>query len=71
MQHQTLSKAVAEAERFLKAARKLQSVTKPEPVDVLSRTLSVVSYDHPVERGAVMRSSMDLTRALADLRQGR
>lgn len=71
MRHTTLSSAIAEAERFLRAARKLQQVDRQDPVDALCQTMKVVSYNHPVERGMVMRSSMDLSRALADLRQGR
>ncbi len=71
MQHQTLSKAVAEAERFLRAARALQRVEKTDPVATLAQSHGHLSGYHPRESGAVMRASMDLTRALADLRQGR
>lgn len=71
MRHTTLSVAIAEAERFLRAARKLQMAEKREPVDTLAQRAGTVIYDHPRESAAVKRSSMDLTHALADLRQGR
>lgn len=53
-----LQTAVAEAERFLARANDLQDAQIAEP-----------GATHPREAGAVRRASMDLTRALADLRR--
>lgn len=69
MNRDTLKVAIAEAERFLARAKAI-----PEPVE------RVKSWDasgdtflddsiEPKDSGAVRRSSMDLTRALADLRR--
>ena len=49
---------------------------KTESIDKAISELKLVSigktgYSFPKESGAAMRASMDLTRALADLRQGR
>jgi hypothetical protein len=64
MNRDKLKLAVAEAERFIKRAKALP---KPEPYE---------SYGHqferdyfPREQGSIRRASMDLTRALADLRR--
>lgn len=57
---QTLDEAIIEATRFIKAAKALRHTRKHgEP------------GTHPRECGAAHRASMDLTRKLADLRQGR
>lgn len=56
MNRDKLKVAVEEAERFLQRVKAL-----PEPY-------TDVSY-FPKEQGAIKRSSMDLTRALADLRR--
>lgn len=57
---QTLDEAIVEAHRFIKAAKALRDIRKHgEP------------GTHPRECGACSRASMDLTRKLADLRQGR
>ena len=61
MKDQTLDTAMAEANRFLAKARGYQTAIKDKQYYV---------YPSP-KRAAVLRSSMDLTRALADLRQGR
>lgn len=69
MKHTALSAAIAEAERFLRAARKLQSVERQDPVNALARGNEWVSSYHPRESGAARRASMDLTRALAEMRR--
>ena len=58
-----LKEAMNEAERFICRADKL--LKQQNSVD------SVVSYHCPKEQGAVKRASMDLTRALAELRKPR
>jgi hypothetical protein len=63
MAERTLDAAIAEAERFLVAARRLQE-----------REISRGRDDgrliwHSKESGACRRACLDLTRALADLRQ--
>lgn len=70
MKDHTLDQAIIEATRFLTAAkalrasRKLQShVTRIDPYQRSTRL--------PRESGTLRRASMDLTRKLADLRQGR
>ena len=64
MNRTTLKAAVAEAERFIARAKALP---KPQPYDCHGRTLMHDNF--PVEQGAIKRSSMDLTRALANLRK--
>lgn len=60
---ETLKVCIEEAERFLKRAKELEEVGKNKDVE---------GYYHDYkEQAAVKRASMDLTRALADLRQGR
>ena len=57
MNRKKLNTAVAEAERFIARAKAL-----PE--------CDLSTYDHfPKQWGAIRRASMDLTRALADLRK--
>lgn len=56
----TLDQTILELMKTLKAARALRKAMKATP-----------TKRHPVESGAMHRSSMDLTRKLADLRQGR
>ena len=64
MKAKTLQKAIDEAERFIERAKALRDLTTPSPnTDFI--------YGPPIESGACQRASMDLTRALADLRQGR
>ena len=56
----SVNKAVEEAKRFLKAAKEWQK----------AETEKVPSYAScPLESGAIRRSSMDLTRALAAMRK--
>ena len=57
-----LETAIKEAERFLTRARDLRRAAQ--------RTEDTRSlYSNPKEQGAVRRSSLDLSRALADLRR--
>lgn len=57
-----LEAAIKEAERFLTRARDLRRAAQ--------RTEDTRSlYSNPKEQGAVRRSSLDLSRALADLRR--
>jgi hypothetical protein len=62
MDKDRLCKAEAEAERFLTALHALQRA-QPNPRRYGNQ------YEGGVETGAVRRASMDLTRALADLRR--
>lgn len=59
MNDHTLDEAIVEAHRFIKAAKALRAANK------------LSGYFNPRESGAARRASMDLTRKLADLRQGR
>ena len=59
---ETLKVCIEEAERFLKRAKELEAAYEKD--------LEFYCY-HLKEQAAVKRASMDLTRALADLRQGR
>lgn len=61
MNYETLLETIAEAERFVERAKRLAQ---------LSEGVKFV-YHFPKDQGLVKRASMDLTRALADLRQGR
>lgn len=64
-----LKTAIAEAERFIARAKAMQAVHaeyyKGKGAAGTPRTF----YDFPKEQGATKRASMDLTRALADLRK--
>jgi len=64
MDRAKLAIAVSEAERFIKRARALP---KPEAYEMHGRSYTNDSF--PKEQGAIKRASMDLTRALADLRR--
>lgn len=57
---------IAECERFLRSARELQNF-KPEKTRVGEHAL--YSQPSPKLTGQVRRSSLDLTRKLAELRQ--
>lgn len=63
MKRVTLGKAIAEAKRFIEKASELKLAALDSKYDDIN--------GYPKEQGAVNRSSMDLTRTLADLRQGR
>ena len=56
MNYEQIQKCIAEAEEFIRRAKKVKEET---------------AYCQPRETGEVRRQSMELTRALADLRQGR
>jgi len=61
MEMQMLDVAISEAERFLKKAKRC----KHSP----AKTEYGYAYWDTKETGATKRSSMDLTRALADMRK--
>lgn len=63
-----LKAAMAEARRFLERGDALMKAQEREPIRVLAGADFALT-DHPREQGAVRRASMDLTRALADLRR--
>lgn len=66
MNLKNLTAAIAEADRFLKIAEKLRDTH----FNVYAgHALPQDIYHVPREQGAVKRASMDLTRALADLRK--
>jgi hypothetical protein len=67
MDRKKLKAAVAEAKRFIARVEAL-----PEPVKYVVPGSSYNPFtrdNFPREQGAIRRSSMDLTRALADLRK--
>jgi len=64
MNREKLAAAVAEAKRFIERA---EALPNPEPY-ILHDCLLTHDY-FPREQGAIKRSSMDLTRALANLRR--
>jgi hypothetical protein len=62
-----LKAAIAEAERFIARAKTLP---KPTTYEVPGSQFNPFTHDNfPREQGAIRRASMDLTRALADLRR--
>ena len=62
MRPDALDEAIAEARRFLERASAVKQAW---------RAHGDLSTQNPKETGALRRSSMDLTRALADLRRSR
>ena len=64
MNRKKLTAAVAEATRFIERAKAL-----PDPAPYKSGNHTFVNDYFPREQGAIRRASMDLTRALADLRR--
>lgn len=65
MKYDNLKSAIAEAERFLERAKifkKILDEDKKSPCHIFS-------WEHRRESGATRRASMDLTRALAELRK--
>ena len=64
MNQETLMYAINEAERFIDRAHELDDLIRSQDADTWTSL-------NPKESGAVRRASMDLTRVLADLRQGR
>ena len=66
MQHIKLKAAIQEAERFLFRAKQLDLLmTKYEREE----KRCYYHFNEPKDQGAVKRASMDLTRALANLRR--
>lgn len=64
-----LEKAIAEVERFLECASAAQAAhTKRTSLELLPH-MDILNTSNPRENGALRRASMDLTRALADLRK--
>ena len=61
----TVLRAIDEAKRFIERAKCHLDKRSPLKLD------SSIILDDPKASGAMKRSSMDLTRVLADLRQGR
>ena len=68
MQEHTLDKAISEAERFLAAAKKYRAISAAPNGAGMKIT---GRYSTVAEHASVKRASMDLSRMLADLRQGR
>lgn len=67
MDRKKLATAVAEAERFLE---RVKSLPKPEKYEVPGSKYNPFTRDnYPKQQGAIRRASMDLTRALAELRR--
>jgi len=64
MNRAKLAVAVAEAERFIARAKAL-----PDPHPYQAGQHTYMNDNFPREQGAIKRASMDLTRALADLRR--
>lgn len=72
MQYETLLTAIAEAERFLERAKDLAKRHKNMTTNGVTHKVPAVHiYWLPKEQGLAKRASMDLSRALADLRRGR
>jgi hypothetical protein len=69
MNRDTLKTAIAEAERFLKRAKAIPAPVKRVRTWDSSGEKFLDESINPKDSGAVRRSSMDLTRALADLRR--
>lgn len=69
MRLETLNKAIAEAQRFIELAKAVPIVHLPAELNVRSIDRSYI--DSGKASGAANRASMDLSRCLADLRQGR
>jgi len=65
---QTLDEAIIEIARTLKALKKLRAARK---LGTLALHDMTGRYSTVAEHAAAKRASLDLTRKLADLRQGR
>jgi glutathione S-transferase len=65
----TLNAAINEAQRFIDRAKTLQAVHKQAYAGKGAAGTPRTFYDFPKDQAAVKRASMDLTRALADLRR--
>lgn len=64
-----LDTAINEAQRFIARAKTLQAVHKQHYAGKGAAATPRTFYDFPKDQAAVKRASMDLTRALADLRK--
>ena len=64
MDRNKLATAVNEARRFIERA---EALPEPETYEASGRTFTHDNF--PREQGAIRRASMDLTRALSDLRK--
>lgn len=64
MNNHSLDCAILEAVQFVRQAKLLRAALKRDKA-------AGIKARHPRESGATRRASMDLSRALADLRQGR
>ena len=71
MKYDTLLDSIKQAEHFIERAKQVK--LSHELVQAECRNTAAWPYVKagPRETGALRRASMDLTRALADLRQGR
>ena len=70
MNRETLKAAVAEAERFLARAKDVPAPIERAPAEWTKDGKAWMDDSiPPKDGGAVRRASMDLTRALADLRR--
>ena len=72
MDKKKLDVAIEEAERFLKKAKDLRDLTINDEKRIKTAKEKGEYYwgsNNPKESGAVRRASMDLTRALANLRR--
>jgi len=72
MNRKTVNMAVVEAKRFIKAAETLLAA-EHHRYDHITRTVDKQRWtggsDSPKESGAARRASLDLTRALAEMRK--
>ncbi len=67
MDRKKMATAVAEAERFIARCKALPEPTRVEHEHM--RDGFYMNDNFPREQGAIRRASMDLTRALAELRR--
>jgi hypothetical protein len=71
MKLSTLNKAVLEARRFLQKATEYQKMYDAAKFDAECHGRKFYGPDSNKESAAAKRASMDLSRELANLRQGR
>jgi hypothetical protein len=70
MNRDTLKTAIVEAERFLARAKDVPEPVERAPAEWTKNGKALMDDSiPPKDSGAVRRASMDLTRALADLRR--
>ncbi len=68
MRVESLKEAIKEAERFLKLARKVEVSTVHGTHQMAGKKWQEISYPSP-QNSACKRASLDLTRALAEMRK--